>query len=204
MHRGGPEIRVRRGLKASVQVGTFDARLAFQRLLPFDVAAIWIDHSADGDTLEPGLFEERQHLFRQQAIVIEERVTIKRGLARLGDGEMFEEGTAIVRMVQMIAMVENMRGDPARAQDTAAFPQEGGESVRTVVLQRAAGVTQIEGVRRQRYPVGSNTAQRSSSDRCDRRCGSLCPAQPFQKCAALGRDRRRWKRGRQRAVDSVR
>jgi hypothetical protein len=85
---GSTEIRIGSVLKSTFQAGPFDPRPAFQRLLAFDIAAIRIDHPADGNRFKPGLLKERHNLFRQQAVVIEERVTVERGVAGLWDGEM--------------------------------------------------------------------------------------------------------------------
>ena len=65
-------------------------------------------------------------------------------IGRLRQSHVGVVGQALVRMIQMIAMIEHVRCDPARPEHQQAFPQKEAQQARRVMFEGAARVSQVD------------------------------------------------------------
>ena len=77
-------------------------------------------------------------------MVIAEGVPTQDGVQRIRQGQVGQERPPPVGVVEMVAVVDNVRGNASRTQDAEALGEEGRQLFRRVVLERAAGVAQVD------------------------------------------------------------
>lgn len=116
---------------------------------------------------------------------------------------MRHERQPLVGVIEMVAVVHNVRGDPAGSKDAETLRQEALKLLRAVVFEGSARVADVEGGGLQRQRPGIRRMDHRAANLAHRLLGPRDPSHSIDELAPLLRNGIGGNRGRQDAVDGA-